>query len=119
MEKSTILSAPFPHSSLLLDTKVLPPRIYFRVNTTDIENKYDIYPIICTDGSSMIEGVNFTVSYSPVSGIYPLCIIIAIASAEGLNIFVLDISNAFQNTVIKKPKKWSILAYRIYTWKDS
>ena len=51
----------------------------------------------------MIEGVEFTVSYEPVAGIRSLCIITAIASAEGLILFVLDISNAFQNTSLPNP----------------
>ena len=51
----------------------------------------------------MIEGVWFAVSYAPVSGISYLCIIIAIASAEGISIFVLDISNTFQNTILPNP----------------
>ena len=51
----------------------------------------------------MLEGVNFTVSYAPVDGIRYLCIIIAIDSAEGLIIFVLEIPNAFQNTILLNP----------------
>ena len=46
------------------------------------------------------EGVDFNVSYSPVYGIRSLYIIITIAYEEGLIIFVLDISNAFQNTIL-------------------
>ena len=48
----------------------------------------------------MLEGFDFTVSYTPVAGILPLYITIAIASVEGLIIFVLDISNAFKNTIL-------------------
>ena len=51
----------------------------------------------------MLEGVDFTVSYAPVTGIRPLFIIISIASAEGLIMFVLDISNAFQNNILSNP----------------
>ena len=48
----------------------------------------------------MIEGLEFNVSYVPVAGIISLCIIIAIESVSGLIIFVLDISNDFQNTIL-------------------
>ena len=48
----------------------------------------------------MLEGVDFTVSYKPVAGICSLCIITVITSAEGLIIFVLDIQNDFQNTIL-------------------
>ena len=51
----------------------------------------------------IIEGVEFTVSYAPVVGIRSHWIIIAIASAEGLIIFVLWISNTFQNTILPNP----------------
>ena len=53
----------------------------------------------------MIKGVYFTVSYEPVAGILSLCIIIAISYIEGLIIFVLDISNAFQNEILTNPKE--------------
>ena len=103
--KSTTFSAPFLRSSLRLDTKILFPRISFRVNKTDIENQYDLYSITCAYGSSMLEGVYFTISYAPVAGIIFLCIIIAVASTEGLIIFVLDISNVFQNTILPYPEE--------------
>ena len=43
MEKPTALSAQLLRSSLPPDTKILRPRISFRVKTTDIDNQYDIY----------------------------------------------------------------------------
>ena len=93
MEKSTTFSTTFLHYSLPPDTEILHPRIYHTVKTTDIDNQYYLYPITCEYGSSMLEGVDFTVSYTPVSGIIYPCIIIVIESIEGLIIFVLEISN--------------------------
>ena len=40
-----------------------------------------------------------------MADISSLCIIIAILSVEGLRIFVLDISNAFHNTILINPVK--------------
>ena len=48
----------------------------------------------------MLEIFDFTVSYVPVVGILPHCIIVSIASAEGLINFVLDIYNSFQNNIL-------------------
>ena len=48
----------------------------------------------------MLEVVYLIVSYAPVDGICHLCIIIAIAFAEGLIIFFLGISNTFQNIIL-------------------
>ena len=103
MATSTTFSAPFLHSSLPPDTKILIPIISFRVKTTDIDNQYDLYSRTCADVSSMLEGVDFTLSYAHVASIRSLRSIMSIASAEGLIIFVLEISNAFQNTILTNP----------------
>ena len=118
MVVSTTFSAPFLRSSLTPDTKILVPRIYFSVKTTDIDNQYDIYSRICADGSSMLEVVYFTVYYAPVSGIYSLRISIAISSSEVLVLFVLDISNDFQNTILPNPEEivYLILPHLYLYW---
>ena len=66
----------------------------------------------------MIEGFESNVSYASVSGILSLCIIIAITSAEGLIIFFLDISNAFQNNILPNPAEivYIILPYIYLDW---
>ena len=66
----------------------------------------------------MLEGVDFTVSYAPVAGIRPLRITIELASTEGLTLFVLDIYNAFQNTILTNPAEsvYLILPYIYLDW---
>ena len=100
MEKYTTVSAQFLSSSLPLDKEILRKGISFRVKTTYIENKYELYSITCEDGSSMMKRVDSTVSYTPDAGIIYLHIIINIESAEGLIFFFLNIYNAFQNNII-------------------
>ena len=68
--------------------------------TTDIDNQYFLYSRTCADGSSMLEGIYFTVSYTYVFGIQSLCNIISIVSVEDIIIFFLYISNAFHNTIL-------------------
>ena len=53
----------------------------------------------------MPEGYDFTVSYTPLVRIKYIQIIIAIASAEGLIFFILDISNTFQNIILPNPEE--------------
>ena len=79
MAKSTTSSAQFLCSSLSPDTKIIRPWISFRVKTNKIENQYDIYSRTFADGSSIIGGFEFNVSYAPITGIYSLFIITAIA----------------------------------------
>ena len=81
MAKSTTSSDPFKRSLFTPDTKVLRPWILLRVKTTENYNNYDIYSRNCADGSYMIEGVEFTVSYSHVESIKYPRIFITIESA--------------------------------------
>ena len=53
----------------------------------------------------MIVGVDFTLSYTTVTGILSLRIIFTIASTEGLIIFVSSIYDDFQNTIIPNPEE--------------
>ena len=55
MGKSTTFSAPFLRSSLPPDTKILQPRIYFRVKTADTDNQYNLYSRTCAYGSSLFK----------------------------------------------------------------
>ena len=64
----------------------------------------------------MLEVVDFTLSYAPADGIRSPCVIMEIASTEGLIIFVLDIFNAFKNAIYLTLQKKSILACHIYIW---
>ena len=91
--------------------KILCPRISFRVKKIYIDDKYELYSRTCAYGSSIIEGVDFTVSYTQVTGIISLHIIIGIASEEGLIIFTLYIYNALQNTILLNTKEIFYLSF--------
>ena len=118
MATSTTFSAPFLRSLLPPNKKILRPRISFRAKTTEIDKQYELYSRTCADGSSMIEGVDFTVSYAPVVDLHSLRIIILIDSTEVLFIFVLGISNAFQNTILPNPAEifYLSLPYLYLDW---
>ena len=110
MAKSTTFSAPFLRSSLPPDTKILCPGIYFRVNKTDIENQYALYSRTCSYVSYIIVGVNFTVSYAPVGGIFISYNHHCHCICRRINYFLLDISNAFQNISIPNPEEMLYLS---------
>ena len=118
MERSTTFSAPFLLSPLPPDKKKLIPIIYFGLKSTYIDNKYDLYSRTFSDGSYMLEGVEFTVSYAPVAGIRSLSIILSISSSECLILFELNISNAFQKTILPNPveRVYLILPYIYLYW---
>ena len=53
----------------------------------------------------MLEGFDFTISYAHMAGIKTLRITTAIEYAEGLTIFILDISDAFQNNIFSNTEE--------------
>ena len=63
----------------------------------------------------MIEVVGFYFSYTSVVGIIYIHIIITIGTSELLILFILDISNDFQNTIIPKSEERVLLVYHIST----
>ena len=60
---------------------------------------------LCADGSRMIEGIDFDLSYAPVIDGNSLMLMIALATSKGMVFYFLDISNAFQTNVIHDPTK--------------
>ena len=66
----------------------------------------------------MLELVEFVVSYIPVASIKSIRIIITIASAQGMIIFVLNISNSFQNNILSKSEEdvYITLPYLYLEW---
>ena len=62
----------------------------------------------------MIEGVDFTVSYTPGTGIKSLRIIITIVSAEDILIFKLEYLMNYIILFYSDRKKWFILVYHIF-----
>ena len=55
MAKSTTFSAKQLRSSFPPDTKILRPRISFRVKKTNIENQYDLYYRTCAYDHTLLK----------------------------------------------------------------
>ena len=103
MHKSSSLSLPFEIILLPKDTTILRPRITCEVKITDSE---DYYEMKCNaDGSRMIMGLDYDLSYAPVIDGDTLLLMIALATSKGMVFYFLDISNAFQSNFIHDPSK--------------
>jgi hypothetical protein len=48
----------------------------------------------------MQEGIDIATSYSPVGSIDSIWLLVALAASNNLELFVLDISNVFQNSIL-------------------
>jgi len=97
--KSHTFTAPFPIEDAPEGVNVLRSVISHRVK--DLGNDtYDLYSRHCANGSTMIKGLDYKESYAAIAVIDSCRIVIAIASRYGLTIYVIDIKNAFQTTLL-------------------
>jgi hypothetical protein len=96
-------SAPLLRTSVPAGKTILHPRIACQVKDTTIAHQYDLYARTCADGSTQRKSINFTDSYPPVASIDSIRLLLNLAASQGLLVSVLDISNAFQNSIIFNP----------------
>jgi hypothetical protein len=119
MQQTGNFSAPMLRSQVPAGKAVLRSCITFHVKYGNTANIYDLYSRTCADGSSMRVGVDFHNSYSPVGSIDSIRLIVALAASQGLQLFALDISNAFKNISFLIPSSASILLSHPFIWNDS
>jgi hypothetical protein len=100
MQTTGTFSAPMLRSNVPSHKTILHPRISCRVKDTSTPHQYDLYARTCADGSVQQEYIDFTDSYSPVASIESIRVLLNLAASNGLLVSILDISNAFQNSII-------------------
>jgi hypothetical protein len=97
--------------SLVPPTKtILPPRVTFKVKTTDINNTYELYCRTCANGANMKENIDFTNSYSSVGSIESIHLLPSLVASNHWTLNVLDVSNAFQTSIIFDPNERTYLS---------
>ena len=110
MHRTGSFSRPFLRIKLPPDTRIINPRITFEVKITDIPTFYELKCRFCGNGSIMIEGPDYDLSFASVVDGPHLFFMIAISTAENMVLYFVDISNAFQTNVIEGPNKRHFLA---------
>jgi hypothetical protein len=99
MINSGTWSAPILPSLVPPTKTTLPPRVTFKVKTTDVNNTYELYCCTCANGANMKENIDFTNSYSPVGSNSSICLLLSLAASRHWILNVLDTSNAFQTSI--------------------
>ena len=84
---------------------MLPTRLSFRVSLTDVPDYYEMKLRMCANGSKMIQGVDFTVSYVLTVDTDLFRLTVNIAESDQMIIVFIDTSNTFQTNVISDSKK--------------
>ena len=89
-----------PVLTLPKDTKILRSIISPNIKTTDVPDIYQFITRHCANGSAMIRGLDYQESYSAVALASSVRIVVAIGAAENMIFGIIDVKNAFQNTMI-------------------
>ena len=97
--KALAFTAPFPRELLPPNARILKSVLAFRVKTLS-PGVYDLYSRHCANGSTQIKGLDYKESYAPIAVIDSIRVCIAISADLCLIIFIIDVSNAFQNTPV-------------------
>jgi hypothetical protein len=125
MLQSGTWSAPILRSTIPKEKTILPACVTFKVKDTDTTNTYELYCRTCANGSSMKEHVDYTNSYSPVGSIDSIRLLLSITASQRWTLNVLDISNAFQTSIIFDPNERTYLSlppfyleWFLATWPD-
>ena len=105
MHRTGTLSLPFPQTQLDKDTAILRPRLTCEVRITDSDNYYELKVRLCADGSRMVVGIDYDLSFAPVIDGDTLLLMIAVATSKRMKFYFLDISNAFQSNIIHDDNK--------------
>ena len=72
---------------------------------TDVLDFYEIKVRMCANGSKMVQGQDFTVSYAPAVDADSFRLAISIVASDEIILVFIDASNAFQTNVISDPNK--------------
>jgi hypothetical protein len=100
MYRTGTWSAPVLRSLLPPDAVILPPSSVYAVKPSEVANVYDLQVRTCANGSKMIEGVHYDQSFAPVYSIDSIRMMIALSAAQRKTAYTLDISNAFQTSIV-------------------
>ena len=86
-------------------TLIINPRVTFEVRIIDIPTFFELKCRFCAKGSKMVEELDYDLSFAPVIDGPHLYFMIAIATAEDMILYFVDISNAFQTNVVEDTNK--------------
>jgi hypothetical protein len=92
-------SSPVLRSLLPSDALLLPIRPVYAVKLMSTESLCELQGRSCANSACMKQGIHYEESYATVASIDSIQILLCMAAAQGKQVFVLDVRNAFQNTI--------------------
>ena len=87
MHRTGTSSLPFKIIGLPEDTTILRPRVTCEVKIKDSDNYYKLKCRICADGSHMIMGIDYDLSYDPVIDGDIFLLMLAVVTSLNMDFF--------------------------------
>jgi hypothetical protein len=78
---------------------ILPIWSTHTVKSTETDSLWELQVWSCANGARMIEGIHYDQYFATVAILDSICIVLIIGSAQGKQAYILDIGNAFHNTI--------------------
>ena len=109
-----VFSIPFPAKDVPKDTRVFQSQLIPEIKNTDVAGMYELKIRDVIIGTPQIKNVDFSESYSPTIDPVTIKIQIALAASRNYIIGVIDVKNAFQNTIASPSQRIYVSASKIY-----
>ena len=84
---------------------ILCLRISCKVQITDTDNYCKLNYRLCADGSRMVVGIDYDISYAPIIDRYILLLMITVATSKKMTFYFPNILNIFQSNTIHDSNK--------------
>ena len=94
-----VFSIPFPSSKLPSDARVFRSQLVPEVKDTDVPGIFEFKVRDVIVGTPQIKNIDYQDSYSPSADATTIRVQLAISASRGYIIAVIDVKNAFQNTI--------------------
>ena len=91
-------SIPISRAFIPKNAVVLPAVSTFKIKPTEAPDIWDFYFRLCANGSKMIKGKDYKESHAPTGSHTSIRIMCALAAALNLDLYGLNVDNAFQCT---------------------
>ena len=108
MHNSGTLSCLFPQIEIPTGKKIFLTRLSFEVKLTDVLDFYEIKVRMFANGSKMVQGLDYKVSYAPTVDTNSFRLSLNIAASDDMMVVFINASNTFQTNLISDSKKRSI-----------
>jgi hypothetical protein len=92
-------SYPRLRSLIPKEAVLLPIHPAYAVKSSTTELLWELQVRLCANGARMQQGIHFYEYFSPVASIENIRILLSLGASQGKSVFVLDVKNAFQNTI--------------------